>query len=139
MKTNIEKILNHPSYWIEGINGILYNGIVEFMTRNDLNRTELGKHLGISKGRVSQILNDGEINFSIEKIIEISLKIGKYPIFELVDSKVYLAKLHSNKNFSIDTVLEHEKYSTEWFEIDNEVTNTTVLNLKSTNQLQIAY
>lgn len=87
MKNNLEKILNQPSYWIEGINGVLYNAIIEFMEKNNFNRTQLAQNLGISKGRVSQILNDGEINFSIEKIVEISIKVGKYPVFELEESE----------------------------------------------------
>ncbi len=90
MSTNLEKILDQPSYWVEAINGSLYNAILDYMETNNLNRTQLATILGISKGRVSQILNEGNINFSIEKIIEISLKIGKYPVFELEDKSVRL-------------------------------------------------
>ena len=78
-----EKILNQPSYWVEGINSFLYNAILEYMEDNNMNRTELASHLGISKGRVSQILNDGEINFSIEKVVQIALKVNKFPVFEI--------------------------------------------------------
>lgn len=84
-----EKILNQPSYWVEGVNGSLYNAIISYMEANDLNRTKLASHLGISNGRVSQILNDGEINFSLEKIIEIALKVGKFPVFEFLDKQAY--------------------------------------------------
>jgi len=95
MKKNnkIKSILNEPSYWVEGINGYLYDSIVRYMEIHELNRTELSKHLGISKGRVSQILNDGEINFSIEKLIEISLKINKYPLLELKDKEEYISEI----------------------------------------------
>ena len=74
-----ETILSQPSYWVEGVNGSLYNAVLSYMEANNLNRTQLASHLGISKGRVSQILNDGEINFSLQKIIEIALKVGKIP------------------------------------------------------------
>lgn len=97
MKNNLEKILNQPSYWIEGINGVLYHAIVEFMEKNNFNRTQLAQVLGISKGRVSQILNDGQINFSIEKIVEISIKIGKYPVFQLEDTAVVINRLNESK------------------------------------------
>jgi transcriptional regulator with XRE-family HTH domain len=106
-----EKILNEPSYWIEGINGFLYDAIVSYMEENDMNRTQLAKYLGISKGRVSQILNDGDINFSIAKIIEIALKVGKYPIFELQDKKEYLN--HSSKNENVVNMVMD--YDTETF------------------------
>ena len=89
-KTKRLKILDQPSYWVEGINSYLYNAIMEFMEDKGMNRTQLAEHLGISKGRVSQILNDGEINFSIEKIVQISLLLNKYPHFEFVDKEDYL-------------------------------------------------
>lgn len=93
MKNEIqEKILNQTSYWVEGVNGSLYDTIVKYMEANGLNRTKLAYHLGISKGRISQILNDGDINFSLEKIIEIALKVDKFPIFEFVDKQKYLQK-----------------------------------------------
>ena len=92
-KTDLqEKILNQPSYWVEGINGILYDAILTYMEENNLNQTKLAEHLGISKGRVSQILNEGDINFSLEKIIEIALKIGKFPVFNFEDKEEYMNK-----------------------------------------------
>jgi len=96
-ENRLKDILNETSYWVEGINGLLYNAILDYMEKNNLNRTQLAEYLGISKGRVSQILNDGEINFSIEKLIEISLKIGKFPLFELKDKKEYLSKIDGYK------------------------------------------
>lgn len=92
------KILDQPSYWVEGINSFLYNAILEFMENKGMNQTQLAKHLGISKGRVSQILNDGEINFSIEKIVQLALKLDKYPHFELVDKEDYLKEKESPKS-----------------------------------------
>jgi len=93
MKNKIqEKILNQASYWVEGINGSLYDTIIKYMETNNLNRTMLANHLGISKGRVSQILNNGEINFSLEKIIEIALKVDKFPLFDFIDKQQYLQK-----------------------------------------------
>ena len=61
-----------------------------------MNRTQLAEHLGISKGRVSQFLNEGDINFSLEKIIEISLKIGKFPVFNFEDKEEYLSEKKSS-------------------------------------------
>lgn len=86
------KILNQSQYWLEGINGALYNAIVNFMEKNTLNRTQLAEHLGISKGRVSQILNEGDINFSLEKIIEIALKVETYPKIEFIEQKEFQRK-----------------------------------------------
>lgn len=92
-----EKILNQPSYWVEGINSFVYNAVLEYMEVNNMNRTKLAEHLGISKGRISQILNDGEINFSIEKLVQIALKIDKFPVFEFKDKKEYLRDVETSK------------------------------------------
>lgn len=88
MKTNNnfkKEILSSPGYWVEAINGLLYEAILNFMESRNMKRKDLAKHLGISAGRVSQILNDGEINFSIEKLVEIALKLGKVPQLQLID------------------------------------------------------
>lgn len=136
MKNNLEKILNQPSYWIEGINGVLYNAIFEFMEKNKFNRTQLAQVLGISKGRVSQILNDGEINFSIEKIVEISIKVGKYPVFELEDSQVYVNRLNDSNKFRSMRISNFNQYSTNLFEIGVDTHKTT--SFEKYNHLKIA-
>lgn len=87
-----DKIISQPGYWVEQINGVLYDAIIDFMETNNMKRKDLAKHLGISKGRVSQIINDGEINFRLEKIIEISLKLGMVPHFELENKNDFLEK-----------------------------------------------
>lgn len=84
-KSDLEKILSQASYWKEGVNNLLYNTVLDYMQVNSMNRTHLAEYLGISKGRVSQILNDGELNFSIEKLFSILIKLGKYPDFKVVD------------------------------------------------------
>lgn len=91
-KENRAKILSQPSYWVEGVNAYLYDAIVSYMEKNNLKQKDLAEHLGISKGRVSQILNDGEINFSLEKIIQIALKVDKIPDFRFVDKTGYKEK-----------------------------------------------
>lgn len=65
-----------------------------------MNRTDLANYLGISKARVSQILNDGEINFSIVKIVEIALKVNKFTVFKLKDKAAYLAAFNNSKTNS---------------------------------------
>ena len=87
-----EKMLNNPKYWIEGVNGLLYDAIITYMKKHNMKRKDLAVHLDISPGRVSQILNDGEINFSMEKIIEIALKVDKFPTFAFEDKEVLLER-----------------------------------------------
>lgn len=111
-KSKLENILNEPSYWIENVNGILYDSILNFMEENNMNRSQLASHLELSKGRISQILNDGEINFSMKKVVEISLKIGTYPQFTLINKDQYLDK---NIVIKSSTTLKNS-FSNETFE-----------------------
>ncbi len=83
------RMLKRPGYWVEEMNGQLYSAIVSYMGEKGLNQSELAKHLNISKGRVSQILNNGGINYSMEKLVEIAIKVGKFPRFELHDILEY--------------------------------------------------
>lgn len=132
-----EKILTQPSYWIEGINGYLYEAILTYMEENNMKRKDLAKHLDISPGRVSQILNDGEINFSIDKIIQIALKIGKFPDFKLEDKETYLER--TNKVSEIKSLFIH--YRTN--QLSNIIEDTKMgkiipINSHRENSLQLA-
>lgn len=99
-KTSLrERILLSKSYWMESINGEVYTALVEFMESKNFKQSDLAEHLGISPSRVSQILNNGEVNFSIQKLIEISLKINRIPQFRLEHKDVYF----SNRITQINT------------------------------------
>lgn len=107
-----EKLLNQSSYWVEGINSHLYNAILDYMEEKGMNRTKMAEHLGISKGRVSQILNDGEINFSIEKVIQIALKVDKFPVFNFINKQEYLGDLNKTRVLKeIESSYENDNFS----------------------------
>ena len=87
-----EKILNQPSYWVEKINGCLFDAIVNYMDQHRMKQKDIAKLLDLTPGRVSQILNDGDINFSLDKIIQIALKVDKFPSFEFIDKCTFIEK-----------------------------------------------
>ncbi|MBE8715290.1 helix-turn-helix domain-containing protein [Sphingobacterium hungaricum] len=93
MESKFLSIIEEPSYWVEEVNNILYDGIVRYMEHKKLNRTEFAEYLGISKGRLSQILNSGEVNFSLEKLFYIALKIDKVPQIIFEDKLDYIKQL----------------------------------------------
>lgn len=70
--------LNSPEYWIAKAQIDLYNCAEEFMEANGLNRSQLAKHLGVSKGYVSQLLN-GDYDHKLSKFIELALAFGYVP------------------------------------------------------------
>ena len=76
-----EEVLRSPEYWFEEAQNELYRQVVEYMEKSGLNQTQLAEKLGVSKDYVSQILK-GEFNYTLKKLIEISLAVGKVPQVE---------------------------------------------------------
>jgi transcriptional regulator with XRE-family HTH domain len=76
-----EELLSSPEYWFEDAQNELYRQVIEYMEREGINQNQLAERLGVSKGYVSQILK-GEFNYTLKKLIEISLAIGQVPKIE---------------------------------------------------------
>lgn len=38
-----KKILDQPAYWIEGINQEIFHHLVDYMEKNNLNKTQMAK------------------------------------------------------------------------------------------------
>lgn len=78
-----KKLLETTEYWFDELQNELFRQVSNYMETNKLNRVKLAEELGVSKGYVSQVLN-GNCNFSLKKIVELSLAIGKAPIINYV-------------------------------------------------------
>ncbi|MFT5668921.1 MAG: putative XRE-type DNA-binding protein [Vicingaceae bacterium] len=90
--TNREIIVSEPAYWVEDLNGKIYDAIVRFMEARNFKQKDMAKHLDISAGRLSQILNSGDINFSYSKIVSILLKLDLIPHFDLENKADFIKK-----------------------------------------------
>lgn len=75
------ELLNAPEYWMVQIQTEIYRCAEEFMRNHHMNRTQFAQYLGVSKGYVTQLLN-GDYNYSLEKLVELSLKMGMVPKVE---------------------------------------------------------
>lgn len=73
-----EDIIKTPEYWLEEIQGEVYRLLKDYMDANNLNQKEISYKLGFSQSYISQILN-GNFNFTISKLIELSLAVGRVP------------------------------------------------------------
>jgi transcriptional regulator with XRE-family HTH domain len=73
-----EQVLKHPAYWFEHQQNELFRQFHYYMKSEKINQTQLAERLGMTKGRVSQILR-GESNFSMKTLIELGLSIGLIP------------------------------------------------------------
>lgn len=76
-----EELLKSPEYWFENAQNDLFRQVTEYMEKEGINQNQLADRLGVTKGYVSQILK-GEFNYTLKKLIEISLAIGKVPQIE---------------------------------------------------------
>ena len=73
-----EELLSMPEYWVAQIQTEIYRCADQFMEERHMNRTQFAEYLGVSKGYITQLLS-GDYNYSLEKLVELSLKIGYVP------------------------------------------------------------
>lgn len=83
MKSRAE-LLRSKGYWTAEIQMELFREIEEFMSKNNMNRTQLAEHLGCSKGYVTQLLS-GDFDNKMSKFVELCLAIGKVPMVSFTD------------------------------------------------------
>jgi transcriptional regulator with XRE-family HTH domain len=79
-----EDIIRDKGYWLAKIQISLYQQIQKYMDNHGLNRSQLAKRLGVSKGYVSQVLN-GDFNHRLSTLVELSLSVGKIPEINFID------------------------------------------------------
>lgn len=95
---NREELVGSREYWITKIQLDLFNQIKNYMTENQLSRTQLAEKLGVTKGYISQILN-GDFDHKISKLVDLSLAIGKVPQIDYPDLHEFINKdSYSNNN-----------------------------------------
>jgi hypothetical protein len=80
---NKKELLNTTEYWVEELQNQIYREVSAYMELHKLNRTDLAKEWGVSKGYITQVLG-GECNFSLKKWVELTLKMQKAPVVEYV-------------------------------------------------------
>lgn len=86
-----EELSQFPEYWMEKIQNELFRQLEDYMEHEGLNRKQLAERLNVSKGYISQILN-GNSNFTLKKIVELALAIGRFPVIQLVAENPLLQK-----------------------------------------------
>lgn len=84
-----KQLLNSKEYWLSKIQIDLFNQVSDYLEKNNMNRSELAKKLGVTKGYVSQILN-GDSDHRLSKMVELSLAIGLIPDLRFKNLEEYL-------------------------------------------------
>lgn len=79
-----KELIESKEFWLVKLQAALYEQVENYLKDNKLTKTEFAKKLGVSKGYISQILN-GDFDHKLSKFIELSLAIGKAPMFKFED------------------------------------------------------
>jgi transcriptional regulator with XRE-family HTH domain len=74
-----EELVNKPEYWLETIQNEIFRQVTAYLKDNNLTQNQFAEQLGVSKGYVSQVMK-GEFNYTLKKLIELSLAVGKAPV-----------------------------------------------------------
>jgi predicted XRE-type DNA-binding protein len=93
-----DELLKSSDYWIEIIQNKIYNDLAEYIENNKIPNKQIAEILGLSKGRVSQILSGGNLNFRLDTLVKLCMTIGKIPDFHLIDVSEFIAKDKGNPN-----------------------------------------
>lgn len=122
--------LKSPEYWLEKIQNDIFAELNNYKEENALNQNELAMKMKVSKGYVSQILN-GNFNFTIRKLIELMLWIGKVPVIKFITLQQYqnnkkliddfFLNISNNDNFSKAKELKSNEHVFSLLESNNIV------------------
>jgi len=108
---SIEELIKSQEYWMETLQNELFRQVKAYMEKEKINQSELAIRLGVTKGYVSQVLN-GNFNYSLQKLIEISLAIGIAPRFQFQNLESYIEE-YQNKlmQYSGEMEVRNKPYS----------------------------
>ena len=84
-----EELFESPAYLLTLYQNEIFREVHGYMQENGITQKELAKKLGVSDAYVSQILN-GKFNFTLKKLIELGLAIGKIPKIKFVPQAAVL-------------------------------------------------
>jgi transcriptional regulator with XRE-family HTH domain len=84
-----EELLQTEEYWFETLQNEIYRMVAQYMEKEEINQSQFAEKLGVTKGYISQIMN-GNFNYTLKKLIELSLAVNKAPAFEFKDLKQFI-------------------------------------------------
>jgi transcriptional regulator with XRE-family HTH domain len=113
-----KELLATPSYLLTKYQNEIYRQLVSYMDSNNLTQKEVAERLGVSGSYISQVLN-GNFNFTLKKLIELGLMIGKVPYFEFVgidefwikerDATIVSTTISVNVSLQVTTIPQESK------------------------------
>jgi len=89
---NIHALRKQPEFVLTQLQNELYRELTIYMEKNTLSKKQLAEKLGVSPSYISQVLN-GNFNFTVLKLVELSLAIDKVPVIRLENPRMEKYKL----------------------------------------------
>lgn len=99
--TEREEILRGTGYWLAKVQIQVFNLLNTYMEENNLTQRQVAEKLNVSPSYVSQILN-GNFNFTISKLIELALLVGKAPIIQFETIEQILKAEAAQRNAEVE-------------------------------------
>jgi len=87
-----EDLIKSSEYWIETIQNKVFSDFIEYIEKNKISNKSLANSLGLSKGRISQILSGENLNFRLDTLVKLCLAIKRVPYFKLFDINDFVIK-----------------------------------------------
>ena len=89
--------LKTPEFLLTKYQNEIFRQLNEYMTLNGLSQIDVANKLNVSSSYVSQILN-GNFNFTIKKLIELGIMMGKVPDIDFVRFNEYWMRERMGRN-----------------------------------------
>ncbi len=96
----LSDLTQSEEHFLTRIQHDLYWAVDEYLKDNDMTRTAFAEKLGVSKGYISQVLNDG-FDHKLSKLIELALAVGKAPVITFVGLENYEEYLNARKSVPV--------------------------------------
>jgi predicted XRE-type DNA-binding protein len=84
---NLHHLRKEPEFILTQLQNELYRELNAYMQKNELSIKQLADKLGVSASYISQVLN-GRFNFTVMKLVELSLAIDKVPVIRLEEPRM---------------------------------------------------
>jgi len=88
----LKDLIKTPEYWLEEIQNELFRQLHDFMKKTGKSQSDIAKELKVSESYISQILN-GNFNYTLKKLITLSLYMGKVPDLNFSRPESFLSKI----------------------------------------------
>ena len=106
---NREELVTKPEFWLESIQNEIFRQVTAYLKENNMTQNQFAEQLGVTKGYVSQVMK-GEFNYTLKKLIELSLAVGKAPVINFLPLAEIISeeseKVYTSKTSSLNKVAE---------------------------------